>query len=477
MSSNNIQSKLNRLGFHYYSDMEHYDEASLAFWLPKLISAGTRWIVLPIREEMELPENFVRRIVEHGIEPIIRIDYSAGRPPAPEVFRERMRAYHTLGVHLVQFFTAPNVKSAWERRDWQRGDIVSFFIERYKKYAAICIEQKIIPVFPTLKPGGDYSDLAFLAESIRILSAPENKLYLTNCFLSVNAGFQERETIVIGGVSKTDDGKIRLVPGSQAHHGFHIYEWYNAIVQEIIGRSMPMLLLNVGRWSQHSGPFDMIPMQAKRLQLDLLSHLRMNQEALPPEERIPAYIIATNFYKLPSELAHTSLSERGADKKESFLSRVTRALDDGIAFSEPPAGKIIRSAKTVGEEIDEGLARALNRIFPAQIDGELSLSCQIWRLFRRLIRGIVRYMRRKFKFEGYFLIPDYESELNDDQNHVINLFINSTNVKAGRNLNEAINYDKVILLDDKSLYPSNIISFLQRNRCKIQTLSVARTES
>lgn len=111
-----LTSKINRLGFQYYNDVDHFDEASLSFWLPKLTAAGTRWIVLPIPESAEIPENFLREIVAAGIEPIIRVGYSLKNLPSPSVFRERIAYYQGLGVHLVQFFHAPNLKSSWKAR-------------------------------------------------------------------------------------------------------------------------------------------------------------------------------------------------------------------------------------------------------------------------------------------------------------------------------------------------------------------------
>jgi len=57
---------------------------------------------------------------------------------------------------------------------------------------------------------------------------------------------------------------------------------------------------------------------------------------------------------------------------------------------------------------------------------------------------------------------------------MIQQYLQTTNCKAGRNLNEALTSKKVILVNDKTLYPQNIIKQLQSNNCQVRTLSVSK---
>lgn len=470
-----LTSKINRLGFQYYNDVDHFDEASLSFWLPKLTAAGTRWIVLPIPESAEIPENFLREIVAAGIEPIIRVGYSLKNLPSPSVFRERIAYYQGLGVHLVQFFHAPNLKSSWKAADWRKADPVERFVVIFQTYARICVELKVIPIFPTLVAGGDYPDLAFLAESLRLMKTDGNAL-ISNLFLSADAGFQEHATEWGKGGPIVEAGRLNLSETDEDHRGFHIYEWYNAVVGSVLGRPIPMILMEVGRWSSETGPFDLIPAQSKKQQTDLLRQIQEPATVANEAERIPGYVISANFYKLPSESAPNAARSARLLAGGNLLSAISNGLRNGFAFTDAPAGRTIRSAKTVREELDSGAALLLSRIFPDFFNADEPLLRQLIVKLIDLLRRGLALLRGRFSGEGYFLIPDLDNELDAAQSQLIELFVKSTKVRSGHNLNEAIGAKKVILLDDQSLYPNNIIHLLQRNQCSIQTLSVVKNE-
>lgn len=471
--TNTTPSKMNRLGFQYYDDVDHYDDVSLAFWLPKLKEAGTRWIVLPIAETAEIPENFIRRLVQAGIEPLIRIGYSLKNPPTLEIFRERIAYYQSLGVHLVQFFHNPNMKASWNAASWQKANLIERFVAMFRSYAKICVDLKVIPVFPTLTPGGDYSDLAFLSESLRLMKTEGNAL-ISNLFLAADAGFQEHVSDWGKGGPLVEEGRLKLQVDGQDQRGFHIYEWYNAVVMAILGRSIPMLLLEVGRWSSATGPFDMIPTQSKKQQHELLK--RIQGSVANVEDQLPAYVIAANFYKLPSDALVSAQGALAAVETKNVVEMLKKGLSSGFALTEPPAGKTIRSAKTVGEELDSLVTALLHRLFPDWIQTDTSIVRQLITKVIKLIRSAVASIRRRIGTEGYFLIPDLGNELDAAQEQLIDLFVKSSNVRVGHNISEAIGSGKVILLEDTSLYPSNMIQLLQRNQCTIRTLSVANQD-
>ena len=63
--------KSKKLGFHYYKDAGHFDDPSLDYWLPKLQAAGTSWLVVYAPENGEIPENFIIRLRDVRIEPVV----------------------------------------------------------------------------------------------------------------------------------------------------------------------------------------------------------------------------------------------------------------------------------------------------------------------------------------------------------------------------------------------------------------------
>ena len=68
--------KSKKLGFHYYKDAGHFDDPSLDYWLPKLQAAGTSWLVVYAPENGEIPENFIIRLRDVRIEPVVVLNYS-----------------------------------------------------------------------------------------------------------------------------------------------------------------------------------------------------------------------------------------------------------------------------------------------------------------------------------------------------------------------------------------------------------------
>ena len=87
---------------------------------------------------------------------------------------------------------------------------------------------------------------------------------ISNLFLSADAGFQEHATEWGKGGPIVEAGRLNLSETDEDHRGFHIYEWYNAVVGSVLGRPIPMILMEVGRWSSETGPFDLIPAQSKK---------------------------------------------------------------------------------------------------------------------------------------------------------------------------------------------------------------------
>ena len=104
-----------QLGFHYYSDTDHYDEASLDYWLPKLLAVGTRWLVLSIIERAEIPENFLKRVTAAGIEPIICPQFSISNPPGWTFSGE------CLIIEKMASISSNTVSKHEERLEWMNG--------------------------------------------------------------------------------------------------------------------------------------------------------------------------------------------------------------------------------------------------------------------------------------------------------------------------------------------------------------------
>ncbi len=455
-----------QLGFHYYEDTDHYDEASLDYWLPKLQAAGTRWLVLSVTENVEIPENFIQRIAAAGIEPVITLGLALSEPLPLALFRERVAYYRKSGAHLIRFFDHPNMKEAWSVEDWLKPDLVERFVALFVRYAEICLSQKMIPLFPLLQPGGDYWDISFLKASLKILKTQHNETILPNIIFSADAGFQEHP--LDWGAGGPASGRFTAAYHSDHtdHKGFHIYEWYQAVLKQELNKTVPMILFHSGRWSDATGPFDISPKEAKQQLVQVLSMLQQPGT----EQALPSYVVACNLYKLPVEF----MTNKRYQDEAALSGRVNRGVMLRNVFHKEPQVATQKIAKSVSSEIGELFWRGLSAVAPFFYGEGKKLIRIIAENFVKIVRSLIAIFLRGENFSTYFLLPDTESLLTEEQREIINRFSGRKNIKTGKNLNEALTVPKVILLNDISLYPKNIIRQLRFNNCQIHTVSVSQ---
>ena len=160
------------------------------------------------------------------------------------------------------------------------------------------------------------------------------------------------------------------------------------------------------RWSSETRLFDLIPAQSKKQQTDLLRQIQEPATVANEAERIPGYVISANFYKLPSESAPNAARSARLLAGGNLLSAISNGLRNGFAFTDAPAGRTIRSAKTVREELDSGAALLLSRIFPDFFNADEPLLRQLIVKLIDLLRRGLAFLRGRISSEGYFLIPD-----------------------------------------------------------------------
>ena len=65
-----------RYGFYYYPDTLHYWENDIHTWIPELNALGASWLTLLAPIDRAIPELFIRRIVNEGIQPILHLPLS-----------------------------------------------------------------------------------------------------------------------------------------------------------------------------------------------------------------------------------------------------------------------------------------------------------------------------------------------------------------------------------------------------------------
>lgn len=238
---------MNRLGFHYYPDERHYTDADLSAWLPALHALGARWLTLRGSAARAVPEPFVRGLLDAGITPIISLPLRIGTVRPAEI-SGLLDAYAHWGVRHVVIGDRPNTRREWEPSEWGRSALVERYLDRLIPILQAERSAGLQPVLPPLEPGGDYWDTAFLASALSALVRRGQQALVRDLALGVYAWSFGHPLDWGRGGPKAWPGvrPYDAVEGAQDQRGFRIFDWYEQICLEALGRSLPMIALAAG---------------------------------------------------------------------------------------------------------------------------------------------------------------------------------------------------------------------------------------
>ena len=445
--SANRRSK--KLGFHYYKDAGHFDDPSLDYWLPKLQAAGASWLVVYAPENGEIPENFIQRLRAARIEPIVVMNYAISNPPSMQIFQQRMAYFHSIGIHMVQFFNRPNMRNSWNAEEWIKPGLVTRFIRKFADYAVVCVREKVIPLFPLLEPGGDYWDLAFLRSGIKVLKKEYSESLLSNLVFSGSAGLDRHPVTWNQGGPSAYPPAAPYSEGKVDHRGFYLYAWYEEILRKEVGKNVPILLMNAGMWDPSAGIFDVVTKESRQQYLNILNMLQ--EVTLKGEGRIPSYVLSCCVYKLPSA--------------ESLSAAIPAEYNTPGDLFGPEAKSLAAENNTFGEKLKEKINSLKNFDPAAEIR---NFGTKIALMFNRIRRIIFQGESLK----EYFLLPEVSSLFTEEQLNIIRQYIKIHSCASGSDLNEALASKNVIMLDDQALYPAYMLRQLQDRGCVVHTVSL-----
>lgn len=178
---------------------------------------GVRWVTF-LNQGTEIGANdyLVKRLVEAGIMPIMRIYTDAGAPIEGDL-AALVRHYRGLGVHYFQLYNEPNLRV----ENGGRMPDVNRYLDFWLPAARIVAANGGLPGFGALSPQGDVDDLTFLREALRQIKARGAIDALNRAWLSVhNYG--------------TDYLRVRR---------------YDEILRQELGRSLPQIGTEAGVYS------------------------------------------------------------------------------------------------------------------------------------------------------------------------------------------------------------------------------------
>lgn len=322
----------NRLGIHYFPDLNHYHERDLATWLPKMKALGIHWVTLIAPFDHPIPETFITGLLSHHIQPILHFPFRPDSIIPKDDLSRWMNIYAKWGVRYAVLFDKPNSSTSWKPVSWAQESLVERFLDVFVTIAEITLKNGLIPIFPPLIPGGDYWDTIFLRTALRGIERRGFTEVLENLVIGVYAYAGHRPlNWGIGGPERfVESPPYSLLPGEEDHLGFRIFDWYQAIGKALIGKPCKMILFRVGSYlnpelrQEHTFDEDF----HSRRNLAIIKALCPNYlsidspllpEAPEPIELIPSEVIACNFWLLSASTNSTHVSQAWYKPDESHL--------------------------------------------------------------------------------------------------------------------------------------------------------------
>ncbi len=248
MSTIPSTTKNTRLGFHYFPDSTHYRSTNLRAWLPELLALGASWIVLSNPSNRSIPESFITELLENNIQPIVLIKQSISELIQNGNHTTLFPTYARWGVKYIVLCEKPNSQRFWGASDWSQNGLVERFLDAYLPQALIALDSGLIPIFPPLQPKGDYWDTSFLNAALKSIKRRGHYHLLSN--LVVGAYAQSNHPKLdwgSGGPERWPRAKpYTSISGSEDHAGFHIFDWYIPIIENVTKKSASMILFEAG---------------------------------------------------------------------------------------------------------------------------------------------------------------------------------------------------------------------------------------
>jgi len=236
------------LGFHYFPDDLHYRAPDLQTWLPELKALDARSLTLVGSLTRAVPEDFIKALVQAGIEPIVHVPVVPIRRIDPADVATLFQSYERWGVKYVALYSEPNLRSAWATADWGKPALVDRFLDLLVPVLQAEAEAGLVPVFPALRAGGDYWDTAFLEAALAGLCHRNPGAWLKQLVFAVNLWtFNRPLGWGQGGLKRWPEAKPYLTPpGTQDQQGFHLVDWYDPIIADRLGEHRPFICLAGG---------------------------------------------------------------------------------------------------------------------------------------------------------------------------------------------------------------------------------------
>lgn len=238
---------MDKVGFHYRSDSEHYSGKDLGQWLPRLKQLDASWIVLNAPTNRAIPEEFIATLKLEAIEPVLHFQITPRELPAVDEMLLLFENYKRWGVKYVILFDKANLQESWGAEAWAQSDLTERFLDGFLPLAEAAVAVGLVPVFGPLEPGGDYWDMNFLRGALDGIKRRASEPLLSRLILSAYTRISGKPlSWGAGGPENWPETQPYYTPeNSQDQIGFRIAEWYLTLSETVMEKRLPILLLGV----------------------------------------------------------------------------------------------------------------------------------------------------------------------------------------------------------------------------------------
>ncbi|MBW6465035.1 MAG: hypothetical protein K0B06_00840 [Brevefilum sp.] len=408
-----MADKSPQLGFSYFTEPEYLLAQHLHIWMPMLHKWGGKYVVLQANFDLAIPEDVFISAQNSGLEPFVHFNVHL---PSARAFNDAsamIDIYKKWGVKNIILGDKPNVKNAWPIASWHFETLVDKYLDRFIPLANHAVRIGLNPILAPLLPGGDYWDCAFLELLLEGLKQRQMDQLIERLTLA-SYGYTFHRPLLWGegGPERWSGCKPYQTPeGHQDQIGFNNYEWVQASSQRIIGKRLPVLILDAGRPSP-------------------------SLESVVDNGAINSIQNLVNAYRMPQTLNPDLLSE-------------VPALNDlvmGCTFGLDTFRSLLG---------DEFSIESLKKVFFG--DSFIKVKAVPG-------SGDVKYLKH------YLLLPSYASGVPDVILNKVRPLIKKYQPTVGFSMDEAAFAAKVSVFPDPFLFPDEIINQLRAAGCQVEIL-------
>lgn len=307
------------IGFSYFTSPNYMIGKHLNEWLPFIKQLGASAILFQGDFDRAIPEDAIIAARENGLEPILQFNVEL---PLARKFNETavlLDVYAKWGIKTIIFGDKPNTKAAWQQAGWHYEHLINHFVDRFIPVTNHAVKLGINPVFPPLRPGGDYWDTAFIELALAGLRRRRMDTLLDKLILSAfGFTFDKPMTWGQGGPEQWPASKPYLTPeGQEDQLGFHNFEWIQAYGERATGIRFPVILLDAG----HTGTVYSQP-DAQIIVNNVVNILTVSRENFSRKERIDGLPLMDESVRLCTFSLDTLMKVIGEDQLSAQMKAI-----------------------------------------------------------------------------------------------------------------------------------------------------------